>query len=102
MTEWNNEQAQFCRGLIEHYMGELGVGINEVAETTGVSRERLQSFANHTLPELSSTEVDKLFELFQPLAQAEKQEIDEHERRGQEVPFKTYQNVIRQIVGIEE
>ena len=102
MAQWNSEQAQFCRGLISHYCSTLGVGINEMAETTGISRERLNSFANNTLPELSSTELDKFFELAGELARAEKVEIDQYEQRGQQVPYKTYQNVINQVVGIED
>jgi hypothetical protein len=102
MAQWNSEQAQFCRGLISHYCSTLGVGVNEMAETTGISRERLNSFANNTLSELSSTELDKFFELAGELARAEKVEVDQYEKRGQQVPYKTYQDVIRQVVGIEE
>jgi hypothetical protein len=100
-TAYNDEQVQMARGLVNHYCAALGVGINDLAETTGISRERLEQFANSTLPELSATEMQKFFDLAQPLASAERAEIDSYEARGQQVPFRTYENVIAEVVQLQ-
>jgi hypothetical protein len=89
---WSNEQAQFCRGLVSHYCTQLGIGTNELAETTGISKHRLASLQNNT-GELSSAELDSLFEVMGELARAEKLDMDE----GQQ-PARSYQDVINEVI----
>ena len=98
---YNDAQVQMARGLVNHYCEALGVGINELAETTGINRERLGQFANGTLPELSASEVQQFFDLAEPLANAESAEINSYEAHGQQVPFRTYQNVLAEVVQLQ-
>jgi|SRR5215469_13675054 len=89
---WTDEQGKFCRGLIEHYSSTLGVSVDEIAETTGISKQRLRSVINHT-GELSSNELDSLFAVMGELARGEKRDIDE----GQQ-PARSYQDVINDVI----
>jgi hypothetical protein len=90
---WNNEQTQFCRGLIGHYCQQLGVGIDDLAETSGVSKQRLRSFSNHTLAELNSNELDSLFDVLGSLANAERRDMDEGRK-----PDRSYEDVINDVI----
>jgi|SRR5215469_319527 len=90
---WNNEQTMMVRGLVSHYCTQLGVSVNDLAETTGINRHRLSSFANQTLAELDSGELDSLFAVVGELARAEKLDMDE----GQQ-PARSYQDVIREVI----
>jgi hypothetical protein len=98
VEEWNHAQTLMVRGLIEHYSKALNVSVNEIAETTGVGRERLSSFMNNTLSKLNPTELDSIFGLVGDLSRAEKEVIDYHEAHGQQAPGTTYQNVIRDVI----
>ena len=89
---WTEEQGKFCRGLVEHYASTLGVSVDEIAETTGISKQRLRSVVNHT-GELNSGELDSLFEVMGELARGEKRDIDE----GQQ-PARSYQDVINSVI----
>ena len=98
VEEWNHAQTLLVRGLVEHYSKALNVSVNEIAETTGVGRERLSSFMNNTLSKLNPTELDSIFGLVGDLSRAEKEVIDYHEAHGQQAPGSTYQNVIRDVI----
>jgi len=95
---WNNEQTIMVRGLVNHYCTSLGVSVNDLAETAGINRHRLSSFANHTLQELDSGELTSLLDVVGELARAEKRDIDEHEARGQKFEGRTYQNIIAETI----
>jgi len=90
---WTSEQAQFCRGLIGHYCTQLGIGTNDLAETTGIIKPRLASFQNNTLGELTNTELDSIFELLGELARAERRSMDEGYQ-----PERSYENVIQDVI----
>jgi len=98
VEEWNHAQTLLVRGLIEHYSKALNVSVNEIAETTGVGRERLSSFMNNTLSKLNPAELDNIFALVGDLSRAEKEVIDYHEAHGQQATGRTYQNVIRDVI----
>jgi hypothetical protein len=53
---------------------------------------------NNTLAKLNATEMDNIFGLVGDLSRAEKEVIDYHEAHGQQVPGRTYQNVIRDVI----
>ena len=98
---YSDPQVQMYRGLVTHYSEALGVGIAEIAETAGISRQRLEQFADFTLPELNASEFQRLRDLVQPLANAEAQEIGEYNARGRDYPGKSYQNVIADVVQLQ-
>lgn len=98
---YNDPQVQMYRGLVTHYSEALGVGISEIAESAGISRERLEQFVNFSLPELNASEFDRLRELLSPLANGEAQDIGEYNARGMDYPGKSYQNVIAEVVQLQ-
>jgi len=96
MWKLNPQQLAFCRNVLGHYTGRLGVTVDDFANTAGLDSKRLHAIAEGYGDTLSEGEVRNFVHFCEDLKDAEAAEVFDRKSHGLPVP-KTIKDVAEEM-----